>query len=94
MAQAYGQVMKQFESLAATLLSDARQPEVDLHSWAVIIFGQIVLITIIYVFIRVKTLSNTNYVASRYIKREKGSLPFDVRRSKTSMLKLPTSFCA
>ena len=56
--------------------------------------GQIVLITIIYVFIRVKTLSNTNYVASRYIKREKGSLPFDVRRSKTSMLKLPTSFCA
>ena len=94
MAQAYGQVMKQFESLAATLLSDACQPEVDLHSWAVIIFGQIVLITIIYVFIRVKTLSNTNYVASRYIKREKGSLPFDVRRSKTSMLKLPTSFCA
>ena len=56
--------------------------------------GQIVLITIIYVFIRVKTLSNTNYVASRYIKREKGSLPFDVRRSKTSLLKLPTSFCA
>ena len=56
--------------------------------------GQIVLITIIYVFIRVKTLSNTNYVASRYIKREKGSLPFDVRRSKTSLLNLPTSFCA
>ena len=93
-AQAYGQVMKQFESLAATLLSDACQPEVDLHSWAVIILGQIVLITIIYIFIRVKTLSNTNYVASRYIKREKGSLPFDVRRSKTSLLNLPTSFCA
>ena len=50
--------------------------------------GQIVLITIIYVFIRVKTLSNTNYVASRYIKREKGSLPFDVCRSKTSLLKV------
>ena len=53
-----------------------------------IILGQIVLITIIYVFIRVKTLSNTNYVASRYIKREKGSLPFDVRRAKTSLLKV------
>ena len=34
------------------------------------IFGQIVLITIIYVFIGEKTLSNTNYVASRYIKRK------------------------
>ena len=86
--------MKQFESLAATFLSDACQPEVDLHSWAVIIFGQIVLITIIYVFIRVKTLGNTNYVVSRYIKREKGSLSFDVRRLKTSLLKLPTSFCS
>ena len=28
-------------------------------------------------------------VASRLIKREKGSLPVDVRRSKTSLLKLP-----
>ena len=46
------------------------------------IFGQIVSI-------RVKTLSNTNMVASRLIKREKGSLPVDVRRSKTSLLKLP-----
>ena len=40
--------MKQFESLAATFLSDARQPEVDLDSWAVIFLGQIVLITIIH----------------------------------------------
>ena len=46
------------------------------------IFGQIVSI-------RVKTLSNTNMVASRLIKREKSSLPVDVRRSKTSLLKLP-----
>ena len=46
------------------------------------IFGQIVSI-------RVKTLSNTNMVASRLIKREQGSLPVDVRRSKTSLLKLP-----
>ena len=46
------------------------------------IFGQIVSI-------RVKTLSNTNLVASRYIKREKASFPVDVRRSKTSLLKLP-----
>ena len=28
-------------------------------------------------------------VASRLIKREKSSLPVDVRRSKTSLLKLP-----
>ena len=46
------------------------------------IFGQIVSI-------RIKTLSNTNTVASRLIKREKRSLPVDVRCSKTSLLKLP-----
>ena len=39
--------------------------------------------------IRVKTLSNTNLIASRQFKLEKGSLPVDVRRSKTSLLKLP-----
>ena len=32
-------------------------------------------------------------VASRLIKREKGSLPVDVRRSKTSLLKLPNVGC-
>ena len=42
------------------------------------IFGQIVSI-------RVKTLSNTNMVTSRPIKREKRSLPVDMRRSKTSL---------
>ena len=41
---------------------------------------------------RVKTLSNTNLVASRQFKIEKGSLPVDVRRWKTSLLKLPISF--
>ena len=41
------------------------------------------------VSIRIKTLGNTNMVASRPIKREKGSLPVDVRCSKTSLLKLP-----
>ena len=46
------------------------------------IFGQIVSI-------RIKTLGNKNAVASRLIKREKGLLPVDVRRSKTSLLKLP-----
>ena len=30
-------------------------------------------------------------VESRLIKREKGSLPVDVRRSKTSLLKLPSN---
>ena len=41
------------------------------------------------VSLRVQTLSNTNLVAPKHIKREKGSLPVDVRRSKTSLLKLP-----
>ena len=45
------------------------------------IFGQIVAT-------RIKPLGNTNTVASRLIKREKGSLPVDVLRSKTSLLKL------
>ena len=46
------------------------------------IFSQIVSI-------RVKKLSNTNYIASRHITREKSSLPVNVRCSKTSLLKLP-----
>ena len=46
------------------------------------IFAQIVSI-------RNKTLGHINTVASRLIKREKGSLPVDGRRSKTSLLKLP-----
>ena len=37
-------------------------------------------------------LSNTNLVVSRHIKREKVSLPVDVRRSKTSLLKLPINW--
>ena len=39
--------------------------------------------------IRVKTLTHTNLVALKHIKRENGSLPVDVRRSKTELLKLP-----
>ena len=46
------------------------------------IFNQIVSI-------RVKKLSNTNFISSRDIKREKSSLLVDVRRSKTSLLKFP-----
>ena len=45
-------------------------------------FGQIVSV-------RVKTLSDTDLVASRHLKREKGLLPVDVRGSKTLLLKLP-----
>ena len=41
------------------------------------------------VFIREKKLSNTNLLESRHIKEKKTSLPVDVRRSKTSLLKLP-----
>ena len=40
------------------------------------------------VSIRVKTLSNTNLVASRQFEMENGSLPVDVRGSKTALLKL------
>ena len=42
--------------------------------------------------IRVKTLSHTNLVASRHIKREKISFPVDLRRSKTLLLKLSIVF--
>ena len=41
------------------------------------------------VSIRIKTLGNTNTVAARLTKRENGSLPVDVRSSKTLLLKLP-----
>ena len=54
-----------------------------LHSWAVVpgqIFRQIVSI-------RVMTLSNTNVVASRHIKRKEVLLPVAVCRSKTPELK-------
>ena len=43
--------------------------------------------------IRVKKLSNTNFISSRHIQREKSSLPVDVRRSKTSLL-IPNWWCA
>ena len=43
------------------------------------------------VFIREKKLSNTNLLESRHIKEKKASLPVDVRRSKTSLLKLPNT---
>ena len=72
-----------------TFTSDARQPEVALFLlWTMVfsqIFNQIVSI-------RVKKLSNTNFISSRHIKREKSSLPLEVRRSKTSLLKLPNTF--
>ena len=47
------------------------------------IFSQIASIT-------VKKLRNANFISSRHVKRENTSLPVDVRRSKTSLLKLPT----
>ena len=50
------------------------------------IFSQIASIT-------VKKLRNTNFKSSRHVKRENASLPVDVRRSKTSLLKLPIIFC-
>ena len=41
------------------------------------------------VFIREMKLRNTNFLASRHIKRTKVSLPVDMRHSETSLLKLP-----
>ena len=46
------------------------------------IFGQIVSV-------RIKTLSNTFFVASSHIIKEKASLPVDVRRSEKSLFNLP-----
>ena len=48
------------------------------------IFSQIASIT-------VKKLRNTNFISSRHVKRENTSLPVDVRRSKTPLLKLPNN---
>ena len=39
--------------------------------------------------ITVKKLRNTNFISSKHVKRENTSLPVDVRRSQTSLLKLP-----
>ena len=43
------------------------------------------------VFIREKKLSNTNLLELRHIKREKASLPFDVRRVSNSVFERRTS---
>ena len=69
-------------------MSDARQPEVDfftfLSSGFAQIFSQIVSTS-------VKKLSNTNFMASRHIKRENSSLPLVVRLSKTPLPELPNA---
>lgn len=59
------------------------------HSWSVVLpkfLGKKKIVSA-----RVKTLSNTNLIAARYIYREKDSIPADVYRSKTSLLKLLTN---
>ena len=67
-------------------MSEGRQQVVDFSNhWAVVwlkLSGKS--------FLREKKLSNTNLLESRHIYSEKVSLPVDVRRSKTSLLKLPT----
>ena len=42
-------------------------------------------------FITVTKLRNKNFISSRHVKRENASLPVDVRRSKTPLLKLSIS---
>ena len=57
-------------SLSNDVLSDARQLEVDfLESWAVIL-NEVPSRSWYLVSIRIKTLSNTNLVTSRHIKRD------------------------
>ena len=43
------------------------------------------------IFIREKKVNNPNLYASRHIKMEKASLPVNVRRLKTSLVKLPNN---
>ena len=67
-------------------MSDARQPEVDFFTFLSAGFAEIFS----QIFsIKVKKLSNTNFISSRHVKREKASLAVDVRRSRTLLLKLP-----
>ena len=64
---------------------DERQPEVDVScSWAVVSPKSSSESSL-----RENTLNSTNVVASRQFVKENASLPVDVRRSKTLLLKLP-----
>ena len=88
----YGYHVREYRTILGSLSSDVfeRRTSTGSGRFALLshdfeqIFGQIVSI-------RIKTLGNKNAVASRLIKREKGLLPVDVRRSKTSLLKLPNN---
>ena len=71
-------------SLSSNVFREVSQRKVDfLQTWVLI--KQIVST-------RVKTLRNTNLVASRHIKRGKISLLVDARCSKTLLLKVPNIF--
>ena len=78
------------DEVLGSLSSDVFEPRTSTGSglFAVLsrqfeqIFGQILSI-------RVKLRSNTILVPWRYIKRGTGSLPVDLRRSRTSLFKLP-----
>ena len=64
-----------------------RQPEVDfLHS-----LGNGFANFFSKPSLRAKTLRTTNLLGSRYFKREKISLPVDLRRSKTSIVTFRSS---
>ena len=81
-----------YAATGMSLSSDVFEPWTSTESWRFSLlshdserfFGKVVSIG-------VKTLSNTNLVALGYIKREKGSLPVNVRRAKTSLLYLSTT---
>ena len=63
------------------------QPEVDfLHS-----LGKGFANSFTKSSLRAKTLGKTNLFGSRYFKREKVSLPVDLRRSKTSVVTFRSS---
>ena len=77
----------EYGAYAKAFLSNLHQPEVGIFiSLAALSPTLLSIISII-----VNTLSNANLVASRHMKMEMASLPVDLRRSTTLVLKLPDS---
>ena len=68
-------------------LSDAGHPEVAFFSS--FLDGGLVQIFSQILYLRVNTKSDVNFISSRHIERENFSLPVDVPRSKTPLLKFP-----
>ena len=76
--------------MIGSLTNDVFERRASVGSGPFLLFGRVFFKQILekIVSLRIKTHSNINLVASRHIKREKGSRPVVVRRSqsKTSLL--------